>query len=146
MQHKLPVGLRTNCCGNIVREVNKKHRTNVSYRTVLDRVRKGIGDTAPRFRRGRKSGLNPELYAALQSAISSYILLSNAEMKRKPNRKKLIASLKLCLKKNFCDLRRIDHLYNRISKSIADDIEVSSMNEKVEHCCLMWTSFDSINK
>ena len=141
-QLQLPTGLRTKSCGSIVRDVNETRGTNISYRTVLDQVKEGKGDQTPK--RGRPSTLRPEVYDALRSAISTYVLLSNAEMMKKPNRKKLIASLTACLNKTFCPIKRIDFLFERIAASIADDMEVSSFNEKVEHRRLIWSTYDNI--
>ena len=124
--------------------MNEIHNTNISLRTVQRRVKEGTSDRKPQA--GRTSSLRSDVYAALQSAMSTYVLLSNAEMRKKPNRRKLISLLKSCLNKTFCPITNIDKLFDRIAASIADDMEVSSLNEKVEHRRLIWSTFDNINK
>ena len=70
--------------------------------------------------------------AALKKAFSTYVDLGNAERNVIPYRPKMISILKACLKNGDCDIIHYDKLYNRLSKAVADDVQVMSENEKVE--------------
>merc|ERR1712232_120365 len=130
-------------CASITRHVNKKYGTSVSTRTVLARMKSGLGHEPPW--RGRKPKINYECRNALLRALVSYIQLSNAEGKRKPTRKELIKRLKDCLKDSVCNYDRVDLMFDRLAEYAADKLEVTNKNCNLEHRRWAWTTYKNID-
>ena len=55
----------------------------------------------------------------------SYIKLANSGMNKIPDRKHLIQKMKLCLNGGTYTYKRYDHIYDRIMRTIADQVDVS---------------------
>ena len=129
---------------SIVNNVNAMHGTNVNERSVRSYVLSNTDDV-PLSGRGKKSKLHEPVLLALTSATHSYIQLSNATMTKMSDRKNIIMKIKLCVNKGPFKYTRVDNLYDRIMKRIADKIEVNSDDYKVEQRRLLWTTYMNIN-
>ena len=131
-------------CEKICKTVNELHNTNVSYRTLQNRVYKGLVGP-PRIGRGKQPTLPPDVEKELQFAIASFVKLSCANMISKPNRKDIISRLKVCLVAGGSEIKRFDHLYDRISRSISTEISVTVADSKLEERRAAWCTYLNIN-
>ena len=143
-QSKLPKWNRESA-KQIVNEVNTLHKTNVKEETVRRYVcRRQIG-CSPRWGGGRKSIVPHDIQTALDSAIITYIQLTNAEMKQQPNRLLITKKLNACLEKGGPKFAQGSKVYDRMMNRLGDKIEVNDHNSVVEQCRLEWTTWSNIN-
>ena len=117
-------------CLSVVEGVNKLYHTSVCVKTVRCRVKDGLAKVPPRYGSGKRSSFKPEVEEALKKAFSTYVQLGNAERNIIPDRPKMMSILKACLKNGDCPITRFDKLYDRFLKSVSDDVQVMSDNEK----------------
>ena len=129
---------------SIVKEMNSLHGTNICEQSVRRAVNSGdpisIIDG-----RGRPSKLQKPIEDAIASAMLTFIQLENAEMNKMPDRKALIAKLRECIAGGNYAYKRIDHLFDRLMKLIADQIVVTSNDFRMEQRRLEWTTHSNIN-
>jgi len=71
----------------------------------------------------------------------SYIQLSNVGMAKIPDRNHIIDQMKLCLDNGPYKYRR----YNRVMRTIADKVDVSKDDYKIEQTRLTWIIYTNIN-
>ena len=57
-----------------------------------------------------------------------------------PDRKHIVEQMKLCLNNGPYKYRRHDNLYDRVMRTIADKVDVSDDDYKMEQRCLAWTT------
>ena len=142
-QSKLPKYSRVPA-QKIVNEVNEKYKTNVKGRLVRRYVSEGRIGSVPRWGRGRKSTIPQNIITALDSAVITYIQLTNAEMKQQPARPIIIKKLEACVKEGGHTVQG-DGMYNRMMDRHADKIEVNDQNSVVEQRRLEWTTWANLN-
>ena len=117
---------------SVVRSVNKKHGTNVSARTLHRHFNLGTSIVLPKKGGGKKPRLTAHVEAVLENSLKTFINISNASIKVKPDKKDLIASITKCLKKVGVDFKRFDHYYDRILNIISDEVTVAGRNSIME--------------
>lgn len=116
---------------SIVHEINSVHGTNFNKRTV--RVYANCYHTdVPMTGHSKKSIINESAELALNSAVLSYIQLSNVGMNKTPNHKHIIHQMKLCLNSGDYQYKRYDHLYDWIMRIITDKVDGSGDNYTME--------------
>ena len=130
----------------ITADANNMYKSNIQEKTVRRHALMNIVDGVPRTGRGRISVIPWEVESALVRAMRSYIELTNAEMKKKPNRQNLIKLLEVCLQSGGTEIKRYDCLYNRLMVKLADKVHVNTTSSKMEQRRLEWTTFQNINK
>ena len=79
----------------------------------------------PMIGRGKNSIFHESVEIALSSAILLYIHLENSGMNKIPDRQHLIHKMKLCLNGGAYTYKIYDNLYDRIMRTIADQVNVS---------------------
>ena len=100
------------------------HRTSLNE--INMRLYENRGDIGvPMTRRGKKTILHESLELALSSAMLSYIQMTNSGMNKMPDRKHLIQQMKLCSNDGAYTYKRHNHLYDRITWKISDQVDVS---------------------
>ena len=125
--------------------MNKQHGTNVSARTVRCHFDIGTSLVLPKKGGGKKPRLPAYVEAALENFLKTFMNISNASMKLKPDRKDLIARINKCLKKGGVNFKRFDHYYDLILNMIADEVMVAGGNSKIEERRAVSTTFNNIN-
>jgi len=143
-QSKLPKYRRVPA-NQIVKEVNEIHKTNVKERSVRRFVSEGRMGSVPRWGNGRRSTIPAPILMAIDSAVITFIQLTNAEMKQQPNRPLIIKKLEACLKKGGHNFARGDAIYNKMMDRHADKIQVNDQNSIVEQRRLEWTTWANLN-
>ena len=144
MWHKEKEKFKRQTALSIIQTINAAHGTNINERTVRRYVYQGnIG--VPIVGRGKKCVLPKSILEALRSAIATHIQLSNAGMKKMPDRQYMIKQVELSLEDSVYKFKRYDHLYDRIMEAIADKISVNSGDFKMEQRRLIWTTYSNIN-
>ena len=66
-------------------------------------------------------------------------------MNKMPDRKHLTQKMKLCLNGGAYTYKIHDHLYDRMMRTIADQVDVSGDEYKMEQSRLIWTTYRNIN-
>ena len=143
-QATLPLECRRSA-REIVAEVNKFYGSCVSHKTVLRRVKLGLSTVVPRPGGGRIPGLNKQTEEALVKAISAFISLRNAQMRKKPDRKDILQGLEECLIKGPTDQTDYVSLYRRLYPKYSKEINVSVGKTKIEERRAVWTTYNNIN-
>ena len=143
-QSKLPKWNRESA-KQIVNEVNAIHKTNIKEETVRRYVGRRQLGCIPRWGGGRKSIVPHDIQTALDSAVITYIQLTNAEMKQQPNRPLITKKLNACLEKGGTKFSQGSKVYDRMMNRLGDKIEVNDHNSVVEQRRLEWTTWSNIN-
>ena len=118
----------------ICKEINTMYNTNICEATVRRKSSVPNLSMEQCLQRGRKPNLKEGVDLALSTALATYIQLSNAAIKKMPNRRDLIMLLKATFKGTPNTLyTRYDHLFDRIMKSVSNNISVNPGNCKIEH-------------
>ena len=143
-QSKLPKWNRESA-KQIVNEVNAIHKTNIKEETVRRYVGRRQLGCIPRWGGGRKSIIPHDIQTALDSAVITYIQLTNAEMKQQPNRPLITKKLNACLEKGGTKFSQGSKVYDRMMNRLGDKIEVNDHNSVVEQRRLEWTTWSNIN-
>ena len=125
--------------------MNQQHGTNVSARTVRCHLDLGTSLVLPKKGGGKKTRLPAHVEAALANSLKTFMNISNASMKVKPDRKDIIARITKCLKKGGVDFKRFEHYYDKVLNMIADEVTVAGGNSKMEERRAVWTTFNNIN-
>ena len=94
--------------------------------------------------RGKKLILHESVELDMSSSTLFYIQLENAGMNKMPYRKHLIHQMKLCLNGGAYTYKRCDYLYDRIMTTIADKVDVSGDDYKMEQRRLIWNTYRNI--
>ena len=66
-------------------------------------------------------------------------------MSKMTDRTNLIQQMKLCLNDGVYVYKRYDHLYDRIMRTIAEKVDVSGGDYKMQQRLLIWTTYRNIN-
>ena len=97
-----------------------------SLNDINVRLYENRGDIdVPMTGRGKKTIFHESLELALSSTMLSYIQMTNYGINKMPDRKHLIQKMKLCLNGGKYTYKRHDHLYDRITRTISDQVDVS---------------------
>ena len=94
---------------------------------------------------GKKSTIPERILSALDSAIISYIQLSNAGMKAQPKCQAIITIMQGCLKKGGFIFARGGVVYDKIMSRHADKLVVNDDNNVVKQRQLERTIYANMN-
>ena len=86
----------------------------------------------PCYGGGKKSSIPKNILSALDSAVISYIQISNAGMKAQPNRPAIITKMQACLKNGEFVFARGGAIYDKMMTWHADKLVVNENNNVVE--------------
>lgn len=127
----------------IVDLVNEQYGTTITKSRVADYVKRGAIGIAP-TRAGPKRRIPEQVFKALCEAISSYIILVNAEKMKQPGHPELKKHAKLCVEKSGICYKDPDFLIDSILKEISAKIDVSHKT-LLEHRRAIWTTYVNLN-
>eukprot|EP00536_Pseudo-nitzschia_multiseries_P002414 jgi/Psemu1/5464/gm1.5464_g len=105
--------------------------TNINPNTLRNRVRDGL--TGPP-RKGRPPILPKMVEDALAEALTTFVALTAAQMKDKPDRQMLLQKVTACLSNGVIPFPLTDpvSLFRRLQPQFADGVEVSDLNSQME--------------
>ena len=103
-----------------------------------------MGGGIPRHGGGKKSSIAEIILSALDSAVFSYIQLSNSGMKAHPNSPAISTKMEACLKKGTFIFARGGAIHDKMMSQQADKLVANGDNNVVEQRRLEWTTYANI--
>lgn len=121
----------------IVKDINKRFKSNISKQTAARYVRAGLIGMSP-LKKGPVGDFPKRIYASLKGAFATYLKLEQAGSTKQSSTKQMSKLVNATVNKaGFC--RKRDDLTRKLQKDTADQFERGKANV-VEQRRVMWTT------